>query len=422
MVKSRIKNVKKIIYWKRAKRVIPSGNSFLSKNPTRFPVKDWPIYFLKSKGCQIWSIDNKKYYDFCYMGVGTNVLGYSNPVVDGGVKKVIQTGNMTTLNSVEEFILAEKLIKIHPWAQKVKFARTGAEANSIAVRIARAKTEKEKIIVCGYHGWHDWYLSANLNNRNNLDTHLFPNLKTAGVPKTLKNSVYSILYNDFDNLKKIIDKNKKKIACLIMEVERDNEPKNNFLRKVRDICTINNIILIFDECTTGFRETFGGIHLKYKIYPDMAMFGKALGNGYAITAVIGKNSVMEKSNDTFMSSTFWSERIGYMAGIKTLEEMYRKKSWKIIKKKGLFIRKQLIKIAKKNGLELEILGLASLFRFKIKNIRDDGYIKFLIAEMLKRGFLSTNVLYVSTCHSKKLINLYLSNIDKVFNKIKNNFL
>lgn len=324
--------------WKRANKVIPSGNSFLSKNPSRFLVKNWPTYYLKSKGSTIWALNKKKYIDFSFMGVGTNILGYNNVQVNNSIKKVIKAGNMTTLNCPDEVYLAEKLISIHPWAKKVKFARTGGEANSLAIRLARATTKKEKIIVCGYHGWHDWYLSANLKKNNSLDTHLFPNLKTEGVPLSLKRLTYSFKYNDFEALETIIKKDKN-IACLIMEVERDQKPQSNFLNKIRKICSLNNIILIFDECTTGFRENFGGIHLKYKVYPDIAMFGKSLGNGYAITAIIGRNFVMKNCSKTFMSSTFWSEKIGFVAGVETLKQMSKLKSWIVIKKKGLYIKK-----------------------------------------------------------------------------------
>jgi glutamate-1-semialdehyde aminotransferase len=405
--------------WKRAKKVIPSGNSFLSKNPSRFLVKNWPIYYLKSKGSIIWTLNNKKFIDFCFMGVGTNILGYNNVQINNSIKKVIKSGNMTTLNCPEEVYLAEKLISIHPWAKKVKFARTGGEANSLAVRVARATTKKEKIIVCGYHGWHDWYLSANLKKNSSLDTHLFPNLKTEGVPSFLKGTTYSFKYNDFETLKEII-RNDRNIACLIMEVERDQKPQNDFLKKIRKICSLNKIVLIFDECTTGFRECLGGIHLKHKVYPDIAMFGKSLGNGYAITAIIGRNFVMKNCSKTFMSSTFWSERIGFAAGVETLKQMSKLKSWKIIKKKGQYIKKNLIKIANKYNLELEFTGIDSLIRFKIKNIQE-FYLKTFISEFLKRDFLATNVIYVSVTHTKKIIDLYLKNADKIFEIISKKF-
>ena len=224
------------------------------------------------------------------MGVGTNILGYNNLLVDSAVKKTINNGNLSTLNSSEEVFLAEKLISMHPWAQMVHFARSGGEANAIAVRIARAATNKHKVIVCGYHGWHDWYLSANLSKQNSLDTHLFPNLKFKGVPKNLKNSIYTFNYNDFEKLSRTIEKDKQ-IGIIKMEVQRDHPPKNNFLKKIRKLSDDKGIILIFDECTSGFRETFGGLHLKHNVTPDIAMFGKAMGNGYAITAVVGKKNI-----------------------------------------------------------------------------------------------------------------------------------
>ena len=149
--------------WSRAKNVIPGGTMLLSKNPDRYLPNAWPTYFKTSKGCIITDLDNNRFKDFSTMGVGTNVLGYGNNVVDRAVRQVIQKGNLSTLNCQEEVLLAEKLIEIHPWFQMVKFARTGGEANSISVRIARAASGKDNIAICGYHGWHDWYLSTNLN-------------------------------------------------------------------------------------------------------------------------------------------------------------------------------------------------------------------------------------------------------------------
>ena len=403
--------------WNEALLVIPNGNSFLSKNPSRFYKSNWPIYFSRSKGCEVWDINNKKYYDFSSMGVGTNVLGYGVRYIDNKVIKNIKLGNMTSLNCPEEVELAKKLLKIHPWADMVKYARTGGEGNAIAIRLARAFTKKNKIIICGYHGWHDWYLSENLKKKNYLETHLFKNLKTEGVPKILSKYCYSVLYNDIDRLKSIISKDKD-IACFIMEVTRDIKPKKNYLNRIRKICNDNNIILIFDECTTGFRETYGGIHMKYKIYPDIAMFGKAIGNGYAITAILGKKKIMECSKNTFISSTFWSERIGPTAAIATLDYMKKHKSWIQIKKKGKYIKKQIIKIAEKNKLKINVSDLDSIIRFDFANIKNKNFFyKEFINEMLKRGFLASNFLYVSLSHTSKLIELYLRNFDETLKKI-----
>ncbi len=406
--------------WRRAKNVFPNGNMFLSKNPSRFfDLNSWPVYFEKTKGCSIWDLDGKKYNDFSYMGVGTNILGYNNSYVDSKVISTVNKGNSSSLNCSEEVYLAEKLIDLHPWSEMAFFARTGGEANAIAVRLARASLDsnKYKVAVCGYHGWHDWYLSSNLNNKNSLDTHLSPDLKIAGVPSSLKNTVYSFNYNDYESLLKIIN-NDPKVGVIKMEVEREKKPKNKFLQKVRDLANRKGIVLIFDECTSGFRENFGGIHLNYKVYPDLAMFGKSLGNGYAITSVIGKKEIMSSAKKTFLSSTFWSERIGPTAGIATLQEMEKRKSWKDISLKGKYIKRKINQIAKNNKLNLETYGLDALVSFKFKK-NNEIYKQFLIKEMLKKNILATNSLYVSIAHNKKLINKYLDNINDVFYKISN---
>ena len=221
------------------------------------------------------------------MGIGTNILGYGHPEVDAAVKKTISNGNMSTFNCPEEVELSEKIIQMHPWAHMVKLTRSGGEANAVAIRIARSYAKKrDKIAICGYHGWHDWYLAANLKSKNDLKSHLLPDLEINGVPKNLKNSTFSFEYNNIRQLKELIKKHD--IGIVKMEVSRNIKPRDQFLHKVRKITQSKGIVLIFDECTSGFRESFGGLHLKYNVIPDIAIFGKALGNGYAINAVIGK--------------------------------------------------------------------------------------------------------------------------------------
>ena len=294
--------------YNRAKRVIPGGNMLLSKRPEMFLPGKWPAYFSKAKGCKVWDLNNREFIDMSIMGIGTNTLGYGHPEVDEAVRKTIRNGNMSTLNCPEEVFLAEKLIEMHPWAEMVRFARSGGEANAIAVRIARASSGKDKIAICGYHGWHDWYLSVNLGDDKGLDGHLLPGLEPKGVPRNLKDTVFPFNYNNIDELELIT--NKHDIGVIKMEVSRASGPENSFLQKVRKLATKKGIVLIFDECTTGFRETFGGLHKKYNVEPDMAMFGKALGNGYAITSVIGRREVMDAAQSTFISSTFWTEELG----------------------------------------------------------------------------------------------------------------
>jgi len=310
--------------YNKAKKIILGGNMLLSKRPEMTLPDNWPSYYSKSKGIFVWDLNNKKYIDMiCF--VGQNILGYANKTIDKFVLRNAAKGNMTSLNCPEEVLLAQELIKLHPWAGMAKFARSGGEANAMSIRIARAASKKDNIAICGYHGWHDWYLSVNLQGKNKLKDHLLPGLTPDGIPKKLKNTVHPFKYGDFEHLKKI---NKRfNLAAIKMEVARGSLPDKNYLKKVRDFATKNKIILIFDECTSGFRRNLGGLHMTQKIYPDICMFGKALGNGYAITAVVGKKKIMNKAKGCFISSTFWTERIGFLAGLKTLEVMKKKKSW-----------------------------------------------------------------------------------------------
>jgi glutamate-1-semialdehyde 2,1-aminomutase len=402
--------------WKRAKNIIPGGNMLLSKRSEMFLPDKWPSYFSKSKGCEVWDLDDNKFTDMTIMGVGTNTLGYGHPEVDEAVLKNINNGNMSTLNCPEEVQLAEKLIDMHSWAEMVRFARSGGEANAIAIRIARAASGKDNVAVCGYHGWHDWYLSANLSGDDNLESHLLPGLMPNGVPKNLQGTVFPFLYNDFESLKSIVDSND--IGVIKMEVTRNTGPEDNFLKKVRDLADSKNIVLIFDECTSGFRETFGGIHMKFDVEPDMAMFGKTMGNGYGITAVVGKKEIMESAQASFISSTFWTERIGPTAALKTLEVMENIQSWKIITDIGKSIREKLKDLAFANDLDITFSGIPALTTFSFNSDNDLEYKTFITQEMLKKNFLATNAIYTCINHTPSVIDDFILALDPIFKDIK----
>jgi glutamate-1-semialdehyde 2,1-aminomutase len=404
------------ILWTKAKKKIPGGNVFISKRPQFYLPEFWPTYYSKSKGCEIWDLDGNKFLDFSLMGVGTNILGYSNNKINNEIKKVIDKGNMSSLNCYEEVRLSEALLNINKWADMVKFARSGGEANSIAVRIARATTNRQQIAICGYHGWHDWYLAANLKKKNKLPKLLLKGLLTNGVPNDLKNSVHTFMYNDFDYLKNLVNKNPQ-IGIIKMEVQRNQEPKNEFLKKVRNFCTKKRIILIFDECTSGFRETYGGLHKKYHVNPDIAVFGKALGNGYAITAVIGKKEIMENAKNTFISSTFWTERIGFTAGFYCLKYMKQYKSWTIITKIGKYIKNEWKKIFLRYCFDVEISGLDAIPNFTFKTCNSER-LTFITQEMLKKNFLAGNTIFVSLAHKESYLKRYLENFEEVVAKLK----
>lgn len=404
--------------YKRAKKVIPGGNMLLSKRPEMFLPGKWPSYFSKAKGCKVWDLDGREYTDMSIMGIGTNILGYGHPEVDEAVMKTVQDGNMATLNCPEEVYLAERLVDLHPWAGMVRFARAGGEINSIAIRIARASTGRDKIAICGYHGWHDWYLSANLNSDKNLDGHLLPGLQPNGIPRALTGTTLTFNYNDIDQLEKIIKDNKGEIAAIKMEVSRNEGPKDNYLQKVRDLATENNIILIFDECTSGFRETFGGLHKKYDVEPDLAIFAKALGNGYAISACIGRQEFMQAAQQTFISSTFWTERIGPSAALKTLEIMKREKSWDLITQTGTRISNRWKILADKYDLDINTWGIPALSGFTFNSLNALSYKTLITQEMLKKGYLATNSVYVCIEHKQNIVDEYFAELEPIFEMIK----
>ncbi len=410
-----MKKNKNKIFWKNAKKIIPDGNSFLSKRIDLNKNIDWPAYYKRASGCYVWDLNNKRFTDVGLMGVGTNVLGYNNKEVNNAVNKAINQSNVSSLNCIEEFKLAKELLKLHKWAQMVKFARTGGEANSLAIRIARSFTNSEKVAVCGYHGWHDWYLAANLKNRNSLNNHLKKELNIDGVAKSLSGSIYSFEFNDFPGMKKLIKK--EKIKIIKMEVKRFLEPDPYFLKKVRKFTKENNIILIFDECTTGFRETIGGIHKKYKINPDIAIFGKALGNGFAITSVIGKRKIMNAARKTFVSSTFWSERSGYVAGLKTIEIFKKKKVLNKIKNTGKIIKSNWSRIFEKHNLNYKVIGSNSLPCFRILSSNEEKFFNKLSKKMLEKNYLFKNFVYVSIAHTKPILKKYFNNLDKSIKEI-----
>ena len=401
--------------YKKAKTLIPGGTMLLSKRPEMFLPDQWPSYFSKAKGCKIWDLDGKELIDMSIMGIGTNTLGYGNDEVDNAVLNTIKLGNMSTLNCPEEVLLAEKLVEINPWADMVRFARSGGEANSIAIRIARAASGKDKVAICGYHGWHDWYLSANHNEGDELANHLLEGLNPVGVPKNLKNTVFPFNYNNFKQLLEIVENHN--IGVIKMEVVRNYGPENNFLHKVRKLATEKNIVLIFDECTSGFRETYGGIHKKYGVEPDLAMYGKTIGNGYALTAVVGRKSVMEAAQKTFISSTFWTERIGPTAALATLNVMEKLKSWEIITKIGNEMREGWEKLANNHKLNILISGIPALSTYSFVSENALKYKTYITQEMLKKGYLASTNFYASTAHNSENLNLYFKALDDIYYKI-----
>ena len=398
--------------WRRAKKVIPGGNMLLSKRAEQYLQKGWPSYFSRAKGCRVWDLDGNEYIDAGLFGIGTNILGFGHPKVDEAVMQVIQTGNMSTFNCPEEVYLAEKLVEMHPWAGMVRLTRSGGEACAVAVRIARAYTGKSTVAFCGYHGWHDWYMSANLAEDAALDGHLLPGLNPAGVPRGLAGSAKPFAYNDREALFKILEEGD--VGVIFMEVRRGSEPAPGFLEGVRALATQYGAVLIFDECTSGFRKTFGGLHLAYGVEPDIATFGKTLGNGYAINAIVGRTEVMQAAQDTFISSTFWTERIGPSAALSTLAVMEEEDAPARINQIGLKVKDLWESIGHEVGLNIITAGVPSIGTYSIEGFDPIVTKTYVIQEMLKRGFIAGNALYASIEHTHDILDQYRGNMLEVF--------
>ena len=398
----------------KAKKLIPGGTQLLSKRPEMFLPDLWPAYYSRSKGCDIWDLDGKRYTDMSYMGIGACVLGYADEDVNRAVLAAVAKGNMATLNAPEEVELAEILCAMHPWAGMVRYARSGGEAMTIAVRIARAKTGKDGILFCGYHGWHDWYLSANLAADSALDGHLLPGLSPRGVPRGLTGTARPFVYNDTKGFLSLLEQNRGTIGVVVMESIRNHEPDAEFMSTIRKATKDAGIVLVFDEVTAGWRLNQGGAHLQLGVEPDIAVFGKAMSNGFAMAAVIGRTEVMQAAQDTFISSTYWTDRLGPAAALATIKKMRAKNVPKHLIKTGLAIQQGWRAAASKHGLKIHVEGIAPLGHFSFQS-GDPLEMKTLFVQcMLKRGFLASTAFYASYAHKAHHVSRYLAAVDETF--------
>ena len=404
--------------WKKAKKIIPGGNQLLSKRAELFLPDYWPAYYKRAKGCEVWDLDDSHYYDFAGMGVTACTLGYADDDVDNSVIDAIKKSSMNTLNSHEEVALAEKLISIHPWSEMVRFARTGGEACAIAIRIARAASNKDHIAFCGYHGWHDWYLSSNISDKSNLSGQLLPGLDPAGVTSELVNTAHPFYYGNIESFYKIFDKYSEKIGTIIMEPQRNESPSYEFLKEIRDFADKKNIVLIFDEVTSGFHNNYGGIHLNINVNPDIAIFAKAMGNGYPISSVIGKKSVMDSAQNTFISSTMWTERVGFTAALACLDKMEKYNVQSDLVSYGKLLKKGWQKISKESKVEITTGGLDSIPNFSFNYKNSIELLTFYNQEMLKRGFLASGFTATTYAYNNEIINHYIENALEVFRLIE----
>ncbi|MBI5683049.1 MAG: aminotransferase class III-fold pyridoxal phosphate-dependent enzyme [Deltaproteobacteria bacterium] len=408
---------KSIALQEHAKKRIPGLSQLLSKRPDQFSYGVWPGYFSRAKGVEIWDLDENHYIDMSIGGIGANVLGYADPDVDLAVRESIDKGTSSSLNCPEEVELADLLCELHPWAEKVRFARTGGEAMAVAVRIARAFTGHDKIAFCGYHGWHDWYLSANLGTENALGEHLLSGLDPVGVPKALKGTSFPFRYNQLNELEAILESNKDEIAAIVMEPLRNEWPTHNFIKGVRQLATAAGAILIIDEISAGFRMNTGGAHLVLGMEPDMSVFSKALGNGYPIAAIIGKGAVMDAAQKSFISSTSWTERIGPVAALAMIKKHRQFDVGKHLMKIGQMVQDGWLTLFAKHGLSVHIDGIPPMGHFSFGHEKALVMKALFIQGMIEKGFLATTGFYAMYAHQEDDVKHYLEAVDQVLPQI-----
>ncbi|HTB04915.1 MAG TPA: aminotransferase class III-fold pyridoxal phosphate-dependent enzyme [Bradyrhizobium sp.] len=404
--------------YRRARKVMPGGTQLLSKRPEMFLPGQWPTYYRSAKGAEVVDLDGKTYLDMSYCGIGATVLGYADPDVNAAVKTAIDMGSMSTLNCADDVELAELLIELHPWADMVRFGRAGGEAMAIAVRIARAATGRDMVAFCGYHGWHDWYLSANLGETAALDGHLLPGLAPKGVPRGLSGLMHPFHFNKLDEIETIVAGHGERLAAIVMEPVRSTDPAPGFLKGIRSLADRCGAALIFDEVTAGFRLNSGGAHLAYGVDPDVAVFAKALGNGFPIAAIIGRHSVMDAAQETFVSSTAWTERVGPVAGLATLRKHREQNVARHLIRIGTRVQRGWQDAAGANDLPIQVSGMAPLGHF-VFDRSDAQEIKTLFTQMmLDKGILAHGSFYAMLAHTDAHVDRYLEAVNEVFRALK----
>jgi glutamate-1-semialdehyde 2,1-aminomutase len=400
-----------------AKSRIPGLAQLLSKRPDRFSYGVWPGYSSAAKGATVWDMDGNRYLDMSIGGIGATVLGYQDPDVDSAVLAAIGKGVASSLNCPEEVELADMLCELHPWAEMVRFCRGGGEGMAIAVRIARAATGREKLAFCGYHGWHDWYLAANLGTENALGEHLISGLDPAGVPRSLAGTAFPFSYNDEAGLRAIIAEHGRDLAAIVMEPIRSAQPAPGFLQTVRELADACGAVLVIDEVSAGFRLNCGGAHLELGLDPDLAVFSKALGNGYPIAAIIGRGSVMEAAQRSFISSTNWTERVGPSAALAMIRKFRAKEVHKHLVAIGEAVQTGWRRLGEKHGLRLAIGGIPPLSHFSFELDEPLSAKAYYVQSMLDQGILASTSFYSMYAHSMNDVETYLVASDLAFGEI-----
>ena len=404
----------------RACQIIPGGTQLISRRPYQLALGISPIYADHAKGSHLWDVDGNEYIDWI-SGIWAIILGYRDEVVDQAVKERIEKGLNYSISSEVEVELAEEMIRTFPSAEMVRYAKGGGDACAVAIRIARGTSGKDKVLLCGYHGWHDWYIAANLLDDGTLDEHLFPGIDPTGVPKALRGTALPFRYGDLDMLEGLLKANQGEVACIMMEPMRSERPPAGFLEGVRALADRYEVFLVFDEVSCGFRCAIGGAQEYLGVTPDMSVFAKALSNGYAMGAVVGKREAMEPASRMFISSTYWHDTIGIVAALTTIRELRRRNAIPRFFEIGRALREGVDEAAKQTGLAAQSRGLECYPKIQF-NIEDPLLARkvatLYIQEMSKRGILCMTSFAVNWAHSEEDIARTVGALKEVFGVVQ----
>ncbi|NLS90719.1 MAG: aminotransferase class III-fold pyridoxal phosphate-dependent enzyme [Planctomycetaceae bacterium] len=405
--------------YREAKQIIPGGTQLLSKRPEMFAPDQWPAYYREARGCEIIDIEGRRFIDMSLGGILACILGFSDPDVNAAVIRRVNLGSMATLQTYDEVELARLLLEIHPWAQNARFTRAGGESMAVAVRIARASTGRDKVALCGYHGWHDWYLAANLpapavsENADRLAGHLLPGLEPQGVPSGLAGTVLTFRYNRLNELDVILARCGRELAAVVMEPTRYVDPEPGFLEGVRERCDRIGARLIFDEISIGWRLCLGGAHRKFGVDPDLAVYAKALGNGFPIGAIIGTHDTMQAAQRSFISSTFWTEGVGPAAALACVRKLMSRDAPGHIARIGTLVLEGWQELGRKHRLPVRTPSRPELALLQFDHPEAAALTTLMTVRMLERGFLAGGAFNATLAHEPRHVAAYLAALDEV---------
>jgi glutamate-1-semialdehyde 2,1-aminomutase len=394
-------------FLERALKTVPLGSQTFSKSKTQYPFGISPYFIAKAKGANVWDVDGNKYIDFIN-GLMSITLGYNDTTVMKAVEKQLKVGTIFSLPHELEFLVAEKICEMVPCAEMVRFGKNGGDATSGAIRVARAYTKRDHVILCGYHGWHDWYIGTTTRD--------------GGVPKATKGLSHKFNYNDLDSLEQKLKELDGQVAAVILEPVNVFAPNPGFLEGVRDLTHKHGALLIFDETITGFRFANGGAQEFFGVTPDLATFGKGLANGYPVSAIAGKAKYMKVMEDIFFSFTFGGELLSLAASYAVLQKLQQEPILEHITRIGTILIEQLNALILKKGLEdiFTVSGYPCWSFFMIKDIPlfSASQLKtLLMQEMFENGILTYGTHNISYAHTEKHIKVLMSSYAKYFDKV-----